>query len=137
MQPNLKHLLQTSRFLPLFVTQFLGALNDVVGDVTGTRYESTGVFARGQIWRHLDDMARALRRGVDVPFGIVEPGHWMCATACQGRKPKRQFLLVDPWSGRTAWVGEREFIKGTWADTKFDLSGPDERPYVEEVFLPK
>ena len=28
MQPNLRHLLQTSRFLPLFVTQFLGALND-------------------------------------------------------------------------------------------------------------
>ena len=28
MHPNLRHLLRTRRFLPLFVTQFLGALND-------------------------------------------------------------------------------------------------------------
>ena len=68
--------------------------------------------------------------------GIAEPGHWMLATGIRGRKPKRELLLVDPWSGRAAWCGERDFIKGTFAARDFDLAGDGERPYVEEVFVP-
>jgi hypothetical protein len=115
-------------------------LDEELTPLTGVRYRQTRPadgFARGQAWRHIDDVARALRRGVDVPFGIVEPGHWMMISAVKGRKPKRQFLVADPDGGRSAWVGERSLVRGTFADEQFHLSSEGERPYVDCFFLPE
>jgi hypothetical protein len=114
-------------------------LDDHLTKLTGVRYRQTNPvdgFARGQAWRHLDDVTRALRRGVDVPFGIVEPGHWMLLSAVKGRKPKREFLVSDPDGGRTAWVSERSLVRGSFGDDPFGLPEEGQRPYVDCFFLP-
>ncbi|MBI1945439.1 MAG: hypothetical protein HYS27_07070 [Deltaproteobacteria bacterium] len=106
------------------------------GDAIGARY--TGhVFARGHAWRHIDAAAEALRRGLDVPFGSSEPPHWMLLTAVRGRKPHRHFLVSDPDGGRTVWVHERSFVRGTFLDEQLHLPRPGDRPYVDCVLLPE
>jgi hypothetical protein len=118
---------------------FCEALNARLGPLTGVTYESTSPtdgFARGQAYRHMDKVARALRRGIDIPFGIREPAHWMMLSAVKGRKPGRQFLVSDPDGGRTAWVGEKDLLKGDFGDDPFQLCMPDERSYIDCFLLP-
>ncbi len=93
-------------------------------------------FGRTGSLRHLDEVARTLRKGIDVPFGISEPGHWMLMSAVQGRKPNRELLVSDPDGGRTAWVHERKLVRGSFAKDPFDLTKGDERPYVDSFLLP-
>lgn len=118
---------------------YVKALHEEVTPFTGVRYEPTQPeegFARGQAWRHLDRVAAALKRGHDVPFGISEPAHWMLLSSVKGRKPRREFLVSDPDGGRTAWVGERSLLKGTFATDPFGLPEPGQRPYVDCFLFP-
>ena len=118
---------------------YLAALAKYLTPVTGWTYKSTNPpdgFARGQIYRHLDEVERALRRGIDVPFGIAEPGHWMLLSAVKGRGPHRHFLVSDPDGGRTAWVDEDAFRSGSFARDTFFLPDADQRPYVDCFILP-
>lgn len=118
---------------------FCEALNDRLGPLTGITYESTSPadgFARGQAYRHLDKVVRALKRGIDIPFGIQEPAHWMMLSAVKGRKPMRQFLVSDPDGGRTAWVREDALLKGSFGDAPFALCMPEERSYIDCFLLP-
>jgi hypothetical protein len=107
-----------------------------VTPLTGVTYGLAGVFARGQCWRHLDRVERALRDGIDVPFGISEPGHWMLTTSVKGRAPKRSFLVSDPEGGRTAWVKEKDLRDGSFVDRQFHLCIDDQRGYVDCFLLP-
>jgi hypothetical protein len=116
------------------------ALAAYVTPLTGVHYQPTTPpdgFARGQAWRHLDSVARALKSGVNVPFGISEPGHWMLMTAVKGRKPDRSFLISDPVGGRTDWVKERDVVSGVFADKQFHLCTPPERGYIDSFYLPQ
>jgi hypothetical protein len=115
------------------------ALAHYVTPLTGVVYRQTSPpegFARGQAWRHLDAVARALRSGVRVPFGLSEPSHWMMMTAVEGRKPNRRFLVSDPLGGRTDWVLERDIITGRFASQRFQLNEKGQRPYIDSFFLP-
>jgi hypothetical protein len=118
----------------------LSALHDHLSPLTGVRYRETnpkGGFARGQAYRHLDAVQDALQKGIDVPFGTSEPGHWMLLSAVKGKRPRRQFLVSDPDGGKTDWVRERDFLDGSFADTQFHLSESHERPYVDTFLLPQ
>lgn len=115
------------------------ALAAHVTPVTGVRYEQTSPregFARGQAWRHLDRASRVLRQGIEVPFGTQEPAHFMLLTRVRGQKPRREFLVSDPDSGRTVWIGERSLVKGAFIEEVFDLSRSGERGYIDSFFLP-
>lgn len=117
----------------------LAALDRHVSPTTGVYYRETtpaGGFARGQAYRHIDAVARALSRGIDVPFGISEPSHWMLLSAVTGAKPERSFLMSDPFSGRTAWVTEADLKSGVFAARQFDLCIGKERGYVDCFYLP-
>ncbi len=117
----------------------LALLHEHLTPMTGVHYRVTDPkdgFARGGAMRHFDEVARALRDGIDVPFGISEPGHWMLLSALDGKKPHRRFLVSDPDGGRTAWVTEAAFARGTFGDDTFHLSHGAERPYVDSFFLP-
>ena len=103
---------------------------------TGVRYRAIS-FARGQAWRHVDEVAAALKRGVDVAVGVSEPGHWMLASAVKGRRPRRAFLISDPDGGRTAWVLERDFARASFCTEPFHLPAKGERPYVDTLLLPE
>ena len=119
--------------------QFVNALHQYVTPKTGVRYASTKPtwgFARGQAWRHLDRVAETLREGVNVPFGTQEPAHWMLLTHVKGSKPNRSFLVSDPEGGRTAWVREQDFKKGTFVDKQFDLCEVGERGFIDCFVLP-
>jgi hypothetical protein len=116
--------------------ELLDAIAKHVTPLTGVAYEVTDVFARGQCWRHLDRVEKALRDGIDVPFGISEPGHWMLMTHVKGRVPNRSFLVSDPEGGRTAWVKERDLRDGTFADEQFHLCLEGQRGYVDCFVLP-
>jgi hypothetical protein len=117
----------------------LSMLHEHLTPLTGVRYRVTNPpegLARGRAARHFDEVARVLRHGLDVPFGICEPGHWMLLSAVDGKKPLRRFLVADPDGGRTAWVTEATFASGTFASEIFHLSQGDERPFVDTFFLP-
>ena len=119
---------------------FMAVLNGLVGARTGTIYECTNPesgFARGQVWRHLDKVAKALRQGFDIPIGIDEPAHYMLLTNVKGRKPNRSFLVTDPYSARTAWVHEKDFVNGTFANDVFELCESGQRGFVDGIFLPR
>ena len=119
---------------------FMYVLNHFAGKMTGTTYVQTSPdwgFTRGGARRHFDTVARALRKGYDVPFGIAEPGHYMLLTGVKGRKPSRSFLVSDPEGGRTRWVSEQRFASGEFIDEEFALSWKNQRGYVDSFFLPR
>jgi len=120
--------------------QFQKMLDRYVTPLTGARYAQTSPpdgFARGQAWRHLDAVERAVNAGHDVPFGLCEPAHWMLISDVRGRAPARELLVSDPDGGRTAWVREKAFVDGSFASEQFMLPKPDERPYVDSFYLPR
>jgi hypothetical protein len=117
--------------------ELLEAIARYVTPLTGVSYELAGVFARGQCWRHLDRVEKALRDGIDVPFGIDEPAHWMLMTDVKGRVPNRSFLISDPEGGRTAWVKERDLRDGSFVDRQFHLCYDDYRGYIDCFLLPE
>jgi hypothetical protein len=119
--------------------EFGKALADYLTPVTGRTYVQTfplDGFGRGKAALHLDAVERALKRGIDVPFGISEPPHWMLLTAVAGKKPDRRFLVTDPDGGRTDWVAEKDFVSGKFIWTEpFSLG--KEKGHVDSFFLPE
>ncbi|MBI2374335.1 MAG: hypothetical protein HYV07_10110 [Deltaproteobacteria bacterium] len=118
---------------------FLAAIHTHVTPRTGVRYAGTQPpegFARGQAWRHLDAVTETLRQGIDVPFGVSEPAHWMLLTHVAGHKPNRRFLVSDPESGRTAWIPEKSLVKGSFVTDPFRLTWPNQRGYIDTFLLP-
>ena len=119
--------------------EFATMLERYVSRLTGAKYTQTTPaegFARGQAWRHLDGVERAVKAGYDVPFGVMEPAHWMLITDVRGESPARELLVSDPDSGRTAWVKEKSLVDGSFAKAQFDLPKPKERPYIDSFYLP-
>lgn len=110
-----------------------------VSRVSGAEYTQTAPpegFARGQAYRHLDALEASLKAGFDVPFGMVEPAHWMLATDVRQRAGAREFLVSDPDGGRTVWVTEKALVDGSFGDAPFKLTKTGERPYIDSFFLP-
>src|SRR5262249_48829503 len=63
----------------------------------------------------LDRIDSQLRRGVDVPIGVTwnnGGGHCMLMTDVRGTGANRQFLISDPYSGRTSWVRGSDIASG-------------------------
>lgn len=118
----------------------ISALQTYLAPLTGVEYRQTTPehgFARGQAWRHLDAVEKAVRQGIDIPVGIMEPGHWMLISHVKGRKPNRAYLVSDPDGGRTAWVTERSLVKGTFVAKQFNLCEKGERGTIDCFLLPK
>ncbi len=118
---------------------FVQALNEAIGPLTGATYGITvppNGFARGEAKQHIDVVAKALRSGHDVPFGMQEPAHWLLLSAVKGYGQRRQFLVSDPDGGRTAWVKEADLLNGSFARDQFYLCATGEKPYVDAFVLP-
>lgn len=118
---------------------FQKLMNKLALELTGIEYRMTNGpdgFARGQAGKYLDQVEAALKRGVDVPFGVSEPAHWMLLTHVKTEGGVRSFLVSDPDGGRTAWVKEKDFVSGKFGSEPFKLNKPGERPYVDSFFLP-
>jgi hypothetical protein len=81
----------------------------------------------------LDDVWKKLFRGVDVPVGVFWAGgggHYMVLTDCKGKPPKggasRQFLLSDPWEGKSEWLSNDDLKNG-----KFGSFG---KGYIDDIY---
>jgi hypothetical protein len=114
-------------------------LEKYVTNITGAKYAQTTPpegFARGQAWRHLASVETAVKKGFDVPFGLVEPDHWMLIVDVRGRDGAREFLVTDTDGGRTAWVKEKVLVDGSFAEKQFGLPKAGERPYIDSFYLP-
>ncbi|MDP7038641.1 MAG: hypothetical protein QGI45_05745, partial [Myxococcota bacterium] len=128
-----------SRDAGMTTAGFIKALNETMGPLTGATYAMTvppNGFARGEARHHIDAVARALRSGHDVPFGMQEPAHWLLLSAVKGRGARRQFLVSDPDAGRTAWIKEADLLSGHFAREQFYLCAAGEKPYVDTFVLP-
>jgi hypothetical protein len=112
----------------------LSLLQEYVTPLTGGTYQER-TCGRGRSKRHLGEVCDTLKQGHDVVLGIAEPGHWMLMSATRIEGGERHFLISDPDSGKTAWVKEAALADGTFASQVFQLSRPDERPYVDTFLL--
>jgi hypothetical protein len=76
------------------------------------RYSRQSVGATGMTAAPSDDMARRIRNGDDVGIRISDSagtsGHMLMATDVRGEGANRRYLVSDPWSGRTAWISDRD-----------------------------
>jgi len=86
------------------------ALDDIARGAAHSRYASRSVGSHGLTERQADDIARRLERGDDVGLRVSdragEGGHFMMITDVRGEGDARQFMVSDPWSGRTTWIPE-------------------------------
>ncbi len=105
-------------------------LDEIVGARTGADYKLTSLYGvasralpREEAQRrssqfvsaNLDRLARNLDDGVDVVIGTSWPDHFWSASAVDGAKPDRRFLIHDPWSGRTKWIPEAKLVDGSFS----------------------
>jgi hypothetical protein len=96
--------------------QYAKALNQIASPTTNRVYRPEMVDdspkARAAA---LDKMDTYLNDGIAVPIGVFWDGgggHALMVSEVAGDKPDRQYLVDDPWNGKTGWVSEQDIIKG-------------------------
>lgn len=93
------------------------ALNEIAGAATDRTYTAQSVTnsSAGRT-QAMNDMEYYLRRGIDVPIRVEWSnggGHFLLASDVRGQSPNREFLITDPWTGRTGWVSEADIADGS------------------------
>jgi hypothetical protein len=61
-------------------------------------------------------MATYLERGVDVPIRVEWSdggGHFLIVSDVRGSGSYREFLVTDPWNGRTDWIRQSAIVSGS------------------------
>jgi hypothetical protein len=77
-------------------------------------YQRQAVTASGRAGA-IDHIEQLVANGTDVPIAVSEtPGNRraMLITDVRGTGNSRQFLVTDPWSGRTQWVARADIVNG-------------------------
>lgn len=100
----------------LYPNQYAQALNQIASPVTNRVYhpEMVDDSAKART-AMLDKIEPLLRDRVEVPIGVFWDnggGHALTITQMAGDKPNRQYLITDPWNGKTGWVLESDIVKG-------------------------
>jgi len=87
----------------------------------------------------LANMERAVASGLDLPIRLSTPGqdggHFMVVTDVRNQEGGgREFLVADPWSGRSTWLKEADFAnpKSDWPRREFNVFWQQ----VTDVFAP-
>jgi hypothetical protein len=92
------------------------AFNPVASSATHRTYNAEGVDDSVKDRENaMDEMARQLRQGIDVPIRVLVNGgggHFEVATDVRDFPPTRLFLITNPWTGSTAWVKEEDIASG-------------------------
>jgi hypothetical protein len=100
----------------LYANQYAKALNQVASPVTNRVYHPEMIDDSPKArTAALDKMEPLLRDRIDVPIGVFWDGgggHALVMTDVAGDKPNRQFLVNDPWNGKTGWVKEDDIVHG-------------------------
>lgn len=83
---------------------------------------------------HIDAMDSALREGQPVPLQTnAFGGHFMLATDVRVSGESTQYLVTDPWTGKTAWVSRDNLLSGELSEAFGDdeVEGDLVSAYVE------
>ncbi len=115
-------------------------LNKYLTPVTGTRYKILGGaegIPDGQCGQHLDAVEQTLRRGYDVPFGTMGPGHYWLMSAVRGPSSQRHFLVSDPWNGKTVWIPEPDLVSSRFIVEPFDQAFLEDAGYIDSFYVPE
>lgn len=65
-----------------------------------------------------DVLDSALREGQPVPLQTAAfGGHFMLATDVRVEGETTEYLVTDPWTGMTAWVGREDLLNGDLSET--------------------
>ena len=100
------------------------SMNSAVSPTTGRAYQERAVgndtASRTNAVNHIELLVKT---GTDVPIGVrwnAGGGHALLVTDVRGSGTSREFLVTDPWNGRTDWVsgdaivnGNTNFLAGT------------------------
>ncbi|WNG50866.1 hypothetical protein F0U60_47135 [Archangium minus] len=102
-------------------------LNNMVGKYTNKTYNrldipdglppSIAAPVRSVVMDRADEL---LRNGEDVPIVVAWPtlppapraSHAMILTDVRGQGNARQYLLTDPWEGKTGWINHLDIVNG-------------------------
>jgi hypothetical protein len=106
-------------------------LNSEVNKYTGVTYSYTPINPPTPANRAatLNQVAEKLKAGVDVPINSlimdynqtpyrIKFEHFMYLTDVRGTVADQQFLLTDPWEGKTVWLTRQQLVSGR---TKFPI----------------
>lgn len=104
------------------------ALREIASPGTHVTYKANWVGSAGMTTGGLDAVDAKLKNGQDVPFRVgstgANGGHFMMMSDVRGKTPDRTYLVSDPYSGRTAWVKEKDMTNTTnptWLNDQFGL----------------
>ncbi len=133
----------------LTTEEMAAAMDRHLAPVTGKKHKVYGptdeILKKGELTKHVDEMATALERGGDIAFSVTDPPHWMVMTAVrpaaaasgQRAATERSFLMSDPWTGRTAWIAEKDMVSGKFLETPpFELAERGAKGWIDSVILP-
>lgn len=99
------------------------ALQAITAASTGVTY--THQAAGGMSAATYTAMDAALSEGRDVPIRVASAdnsgGHFMMISDVRGEGDERNYLVSDPWSGRTAWVAKDDLDDGSFLKDQLDL----------------
>jgi hypothetical protein len=91
-------------------------LNDIVSPASGGAYTRTNVAATNAArTAAVNAIEKTVKNGGDVPIVVSWNSgglHYQLITDVRGSGDKRQFLLTDPWTGRTGWINRKDIING-------------------------
>ncbi len=91
-------------------------IDQVLAGTTGHRFVRTNVSDAPGRAAALDTLAGVLERGDDVPF-VAGPStnHCMVFTDVRDTGGTRQFLIQDPWEGKSYWLSKEQLVNGNFA----------------------
>ncbi|MEM7375545.1 MAG: hypothetical protein AAF587_43530 [Bacteroidota bacterium] len=78
-------------------------------------------------------LSSALDKGHSIPIGI--PGHAMAVVDVRNTKKGQEFLINDPWTGRTLWFHQKDLFSGKKIAEEFGLPVQKERA-IHQLLLP-
>lgn len=91
-------------------------LNNTVGPYTNRTYSRHDVANTSQDRATaLDRIDSNLRSGVDVPIVVQwdsSGSHSMVISDVRGSGNNRQYLITDPWTGKTGWISRQDIVNG-------------------------
>ena len=95
-------------------------LNDMVGSLTGASYNTVEVPQPGAA---VGTIAQTLQSGYDVPLRVSwdqpgsgqDSGHFVLAMSVRDGGAGREIQIHDPWTGKTAWVGENNIANNNFS----------------------
>lgn len=99
------------------------AAKELSNDVTHLNLTEQNIQGSGGIGPHLANVETALKDGQPVPFNVAwDHGgvHAMMLTDVRtDTSGSKTYLVTDPWTGATRWVGQKELTDGTWYQNRF------------------